>query len=294
MDIALKFGNRQSRIITVILLLIISFANLSNFSPVFSQDLGKNNSTCNCVVFRFDDIQDRFLNKSQLAVMDLFLHKNQTLSLALISNHLGNDSSIINKVRSGYETGNLELDSHGWNHENFTKLDGRAQLELLREANQKIYELFGTRPVVFIPPSFDFDNSTLQAMTKTDMRIISSYTRFYDQRNESFLITSLNNSDAGRSDKIVHLPSTLEYSFFENMKWIERPTSDVLDDIDRSISKYGYAVVNTHPQEFANLQDGNIINSVNMTKINNLAHLLDSLASSKIKITDFYTLSKIL
>src|SRR5690349_13140078 len=58
---------------------------------------------CNCVVFRMDDIQDKWIEQGQLVPMDLFISKNQSLSLGLIMHVVGNDSKIINKVREGYQ-----------------------------------------------------------------------------------------------------------------------------------------------------------------------------------------------
>jgi hypothetical protein len=57
-----------------------------------------NNSKCNCVVFRMDDIQDYWLNSVQSAVMDLFLSKGQNLSLGLITHAVGNDSKIVDNL----------------------------------------------------------------------------------------------------------------------------------------------------------------------------------------------------
>ena len=63
---------------------------------------------CNCVVFRMDDIQDRWPLNGQLTVMDLFISKNQSLSVGAIMNEIGNDSKIINKVREGDKKGLFE------------------------------------------------------------------------------------------------------------------------------------------------------------------------------------------
>jgi hypothetical protein len=71
---------------------------LSGISYSISFSLQTNSSPCNCVVFRFDSIQDYWLQPAQTAVMDLFLSKNISLSPALIMNAIGNDPKIIEKV----------------------------------------------------------------------------------------------------------------------------------------------------------------------------------------------------
>ena len=71
-------------------------------------------SFCNCVVFRFDDIQDYYHRSAQLAIMNEFIHKNQSLSLGLIMHIFGNDSEVKDKVIEGFASGLFELDLHGW------------------------------------------------------------------------------------------------------------------------------------------------------------------------------------
>lgn len=288
-----NFSRQAELVIFLIIFSLITILILVNIPSSFSQNASKKVPGCNCVVIRLDDIQDHFLNKSELAVMDLFLEKNQTISLALILNYLGNDTSVVNKIHSGYETGNFELDSHGWNHENFSKFSESSQIELLKKANERMYDLFGVKSTIFIPPFFEFNNLTLNAMAKTGMTIISSYDIFYADRNQSYLIANLTHPILGGNNKIIHFPNTVEYSYFDGKKWNTHPIEKVLGEIDKSISTYGYAVTTLHPQAFVPMQDGNMINLVNTTKLNNLERLLDSLKSRNIHTTDFYDLTQI-
>ena len=129
---------------------------------------------CGCVVFRIDDIQDNWLQQAQLAIMDLFISKNQSLSLGLIMNIVGNDSKIINKLREGYQKGLFELDLHGWNHVDYTKLTEKKQRDTLQMANEKMRYLFGTTSRIFIPPLDPFNNDTLRAMRQDGIQILSS------------------------------------------------------------------------------------------------------------------------
>src|SRR5438132_5667369 len=57
---------------------------------------GNNNARCNCVVFRLDDIQGGWIESAQLAPLNLFISKNQSLTLRLIMNYMpnSNDSKI--------------------------------------------------------------------------------------------------------------------------------------------------------------------------------------------------------
>jgi peptidoglycan/xylan/chitin deacetylase (PgdA/CDA1 family) len=261
----------------------------------FSQIQDMNTTKCNCVIFRLDDIQDNYLNKSQLALLNLFLIKNDRISLGIIGNYIGNDSSLVNKINEGYHKGLFELASHGWNHENFTKLSEQNQSALMLKTNKKLQNLFETQSLIFIPPSFDFNKFTLDAMGNLGIRVISSFDRFYVHDNQSYLITKGINSDSADDNKIFHFPTTVQYSYFDSdsKKWNTYPVKQALLMIDRSISKYGYAVITLHPQAFTNSQDGNLTNSVNATQLSNLKQLIDSIASRNIQITSFYKLSGI-
>ena len=257
--------------------------------------MGNNKNICNCVVFRIDDIQDGFVDPSQLAIMNLFLQKNESLSLGLISNFLGNDTTIINKIRDGLNKGNFELASHGWNHENFSKFGKEDQLALLNKSNEKIGELFGIHSAIFIPPSFDFNNHTLDAMRELGFRIISSNDRYYTGMNlsddRSDLIANFVHSNNAEKNNIFHLPSTVQYSYFENNKWKTFSVEQALSKVNKSISTYGYAIVTLHPQALAITQNGNLTDSVNATELGKLKLLVDSIQSRKIPIASFHDLS---
>jgi peptidoglycan/xylan/chitin deacetylase (PgdA/CDA1 family) len=272
--------------------LFLILFNVLNPSYSFSQTPSENKINCNCVIFRLDDIQDKYLNKSQLALMNFFLNNTKPLSLAIILNYIGNDTSIVNKIDEGYDKGLFELALHGWNHENFSKFSEHDQLILLSRANEKMYNLFGVRSTVFIPPSFDFNNSTLDVMRELGVRIISSFDQIYIQKNQSYLITQGIESNSTDNKKVFHFPSTVEYSYADSNNWNTYSNNQTLHNIDNSISKYGYAVVTLHPQAFSISQEGNLTNAVNATQLNDLKQLVDYIVSKNIKLTSFNELSK--
>ena len=282
------------RKIVIFAFIFIIFLNLTSAPQSFSL-VGKNKTNCNCVIFRLDDIQDYYLNRIQLALMNVFLEKNQSLSVGLIANAFGNDSSVLNEVRKGYDAGKFELASHGWNHENFSKLSERDQMDLLNKSNERIHKLFGIRPLIFIPPDFDFNNATLDAMRQLGIKIISSDHWFYSDRNQSNLVTNVTFSHYTANDKIFHFPNTVEYSDFllNNSKtppveqWNTLPVDELLNRINKSISTHGYAVVTIHPQEFAITQNGELTNTLNVTELGNLKKLVDSIADRNLRIISF-------
>src|SRR5215467_213504 len=52
-------------------------------------------TSCNCVVFRMDDLQDNWIRTAQITGMNLFLSKKIPLTLAIIMNSIGNDSQVV-------------------------------------------------------------------------------------------------------------------------------------------------------------------------------------------------------
>ncbi|HYT01747.1 MAG TPA: hypothetical protein VEL70_02475, partial [Candidatus Acidoferrum sp.] len=106
-----------------------------------------NSTSCNCVVFRMDDLQDNWIRPAQITGMNLFLSKSIPLSLAIIMNSIGNDSQIIDKIKAGINRPNalFELGLHGWNHVNYANLSERGQEDTLKKANAKMVQLFGSK-----------------------------------------------------------------------------------------------------------------------------------------------------
>lgn len=282
-----KFGKLIA--LSFIFLVIFSLLSMS-----YSHGQNTNKILCKCVVFRLDDVQDRFLDNSQLAIINLFLQKNQSLSLGLIMNHVGNDTMLLNNIREGLRSGLIELGLHGWNHENFSKVSEENQIALMLKSNEKMQSLFGKASLIFIPPSFDFNNSTLDAMTKSGIPIISAWDNFYKDKNLTDLITFGVQPSNMNDKKIFHFPTTIQYSYFDRTNWVTYPVQKVLVDMDKSFSKYGYAVITLHPQALSNTgADGNSVNSINATKLSDLQTLLDKITSQKIPIKSFYDLSGI-
>ena len=132
-------------------------------------------SPCNCVIFRLDGVQDYYTQIAQLAIMDLFLNKNQSLTLGLIANNIGNDSIIVDKILDGNKNGLFELAVHGWTFTDYLNLSEKEQKSALSKAIGKIGKLFGQIPNVFIPPYGSYNNQTVAAMDSLELKILSSF-----------------------------------------------------------------------------------------------------------------------
>ena len=258
---------------------------------------------CNCIVFRMDDIQDYWLNEVQKAVLDLFLNKNQTISLGLIMNAIGNDSKIIESIKQGVDRNLFELSLHGWNHTEYVNLTKHEQLESLVKSNNKMNDLFERKSSTFIPPLSVFNNDTLRAMADSGLNIVSSdipeETKFNNGRS-IFVAKNLENSSSEfvenqkeQNQPIYHLPATIFFKDYEKGKWIKIPDDEIIANSTRIIEKYGYSVIVRHPQDFALTSNKSLplestySNTVNSREIVDLSKLIDSILREKMRIMGF-------
>jgi peptidoglycan/xylan/chitin deacetylase (PgdA/CDA1 family) len=271
----------------------------SNFHPAPAAAAALANS-CNCVIFRLDDVQDSWLSNVQTTLLDQFISKNVTLDTGLIMNHFGTDTNVVNKIADGYKKGLFELFNHGWDHVNFTGVPLAVQKAWLSEGNSKMQSIFGRNTTVFIPPYDGFDANTLIAMKSRGFKVISSepYQDPYPQFKaygskiaDSFGIYQpqfkTDVSKIADSFGIYHLPAGAPFYDYRGPIKVKVPVSKLLSDIDKGIRKNGYAVVLLHPQDFRQVVNGQPTTQVNQTNIDDLNTIIDTQLSKNRKIESF-------
>ena len=294
-----------------VVLSIVSLILFQILSSIFLQATAAGSdprASCNCVVFRMDDVQDYFVGVAQVAAMNIFVSKGQPLALGLIMNYTGNDSSIINKVSEGYKKGQFELGLHGWDHVDYTKMSEDEQRISLLNANEKMQRLFGNKSDVFISPYGYFNNNTLEAMNELGIRLLSSIISSeikFDKGKSVFNYSAeinkglddafgkINNDISFNHSLPFHVPSMISYKDYENGRPIKNPISSIIDGVEENVEKYGYSVIVFHPQDFAYADvNGRIVDddSLNATEINEFSQLIDKILSKNMRIT---TLSEI-
>ncbi|MGI0027474.1 MAG: polysaccharide deacetylase family protein [Nitrosopumilaceae archaeon] len=240
-------------------------------------------SICNCVIFRLDDAQDYWIHSVQIQIMNLFISKDQSLSVGIIMNKTGSDQLILQEIREGQKKGLFELDIHGLNHVDYTTLSELEQKKTLDLANNKMQTLFDVRSNVFIPPYDRFNNSTLLAMTDSGIRILSAST---SPPNDNRFIW--NPTISYEPYSIYQFPETVGFMYEDkNGIWQKVSNSDILSSVDESIAEKGYAVVLLHPQNFAKMENGQFVDIIDENQINNLSSLIDSIRAKNIRITTF-------
>ena len=245
---------------------------------------------CNCVVFRLDDLKDTEFRTGQIIPMQLFLSKNQTLSLALIMGWIGNDSKVISKVQEGVSKGLFELGIHGWDHTDYRKLTQKEQRNSLELANEKMKLLFGKESEIFIPPDGEFNNDTIKVMSQLGFRIISSgmwAEENFDQGKSIFNATDKVQEYESLREQISHVPATISFKDYSNGKWIKNSIQNILNNATHSIYKYGYAVIVIHPQDFLKIENMKFVDIPVSNEVNDLSLLINSILSRNIHIVSY-------
>ena len=244
-----------------------------------SESQEENISICHCVAFRLDDIQGYWLNDVQIAVMEVFHSQNIPLTIGVIggdSSQIEQDSKILEFVqdKSDENPSLIEIANHGWEHEDFTKISPEYQTELIRKTNQKIMEMFGIFPKVFIPPFNKFDENTIDALKENDMTHFSS----------SVETTGI--SFESRDIGIHHFPETATTGkmISENGIFKKIPNQETIEAVKLSMKERGFAVIMMHPQEFSTLENSTYINKVNQEHVEDLNELVDEIEGMGLKI----------
>lgn len=292
------FRHSKIIVITAVLLSIIAVLTLSNFilQPSFSEIIAFGNngtaiSTCNCVVFRMDGIQDYWISAGQLAAMNQFIVRNQSLTLGILTNDTGEDTNIVDNVRRGVDSGLFELAIHGANDTDHTTMSEEQQRNSLNQSNTKMIALFGNASDIFVPPFDAFNAETMNAMRQVNMTILSANTSSF---NELQLGGGSNNvfvsplSDPTQSRTVFYVPSTISFKDYFDDQYLRNSVEDIFNNVTQSIGAYGYAVVVMNPTDFM-ISDpvGDPTETLNVNEITDLSRLIDMMLTNNIPIGSF-------
>jgi peptidoglycan/xylan/chitin deacetylase (PgdA/CDA1 family) len=185
---------------------------------------------------RFDDFQDYWLNKVQVHCLQYHLDNSIPASLAVIAGMLQSDLSVINTIKEGVKKRLFEVVCHGFKHEDFSTLPYGEQVRLLSLSNERISGLFAVTPVTFTPPYYAFNTDTLRACEEVGYKYFASH---------------ISVDTPGKKNKLTHWPATVDTAYVENEKWILYPADKVIEELNASQDKYGYAVMTMHFAQFA-------------------------------------------
>ena len=190
------------------------------------------------IAFRLDDIQDFYASSQQRVIIDKFITKGYPLSIGIIANYFGTDATLVNYIKNvvGASDNEIEVCSHGCDHEDFSTFTMEEQTTLLEESADKIAAILPGAPRVktFIAPYNAINTDTLLAL-KT-----AGYTH----------VSSSNSIDPGpfaNTKPIYHYPAGASTTNWQ-VTTTPVPASTTLAEIQNQLNLYGFAVVMMHPQ----------------------------------------------
>jgi peptidoglycan/xylan/chitin deacetylase (PgdA/CDA1 family) len=242
--------------ISLLLLILLSFSQF--LLPSFSASAASSSvdsigvsSSCNCVAFRLDDIQDYFMRDAQKDLIRMFVEENVTLTIGVIGGFLNNDTDLIHSIQGDVNTGLIEVANHGWVHTDHSKMTYNEQLDSILKTNKQIKYLFGVDAKTFIPPENPFNNDTLSVMRATGLTHLSG-SIFFDSDAPPYPFKD--------GDAVFHFPQTAYVSDVDAAGvWKIFPNDKILAMIKSSVDTYGFAVVSMHPVAYYNRQGSKYI-----------------------------------
>ncbi|MDH3278526.1 MAG: polysaccharide deacetylase family protein [Nitrosopumilus sp.] len=229
---------------------------------------------CNCVAFRFDDIQNYWLHDVQLEVLETFRENNIPVTIGIIGNDFDGDMANYIKNVTSSENSNFEIANHGWTHENFAVLDKDQQNQLIKNTNKRIFNVTGILPETFIPPMGEINNGTIEVLQENNFTTFSG-----------LMLTSPPPYPLVISGA-HHFPETALTAVYKAESQIFQglPHSETLKDIQQSQKKFGFSVIALHPQDFAVIENGIHVNKINQDQIHELVLLIEEIQKSDLKI----------
>jgi peptidoglycan/xylan/chitin deacetylase (PgdA/CDA1 family) len=230
-----------------------------------------NVTNCNCVVFRLDNVQDYWLDNVQAKVIDTFYKNNASLTIGIIGGVFGSDTKLEESIKPKVQSGVIDVGINGYNFEDFTASNETKQSQLLQYSKNKISEIFGIAPSVFIPPYGKFNNDTVYAMVDNQIYFISGN------------LESLNSPTA--VNKIHYYPPTVFTGISSNDNTTQSITNDmILADIQKNVQSRGYAMVTINFQDYAQNNGTVKINMPDNEKIQKLQSLIDDVRNNGYRI----------
>ena len=231
--------------------------------------------SCNCVAFRFDDVQDYWLNDVQVQFMNTFVEKEIPLTIGIITGAFGDDTKVFNFVKEQNEKKIFEIASHGAEHLPFTEFSKEQQNSQLKQSIQDIEEKLDVTPKTFIPPQNRFNEDTVQ------VTMDNGFTHF-----SSSLLHGESPPFPLKGEKLYRFPEISTTGTFDPEKniFVGVPHEETLSKTLEGLNTYGFAVIVSHPQEFSTIINGTYTNQANSLQIDELKKLIEKIQQEGINI----------
>ncbi|MEW6043813.1 MAG: polysaccharide deacetylase family protein [Thermoproteota archaeon] len=227
---------------------------------------------CNCVAFKLDNVQDFWLNDVQNGVIDVFDKNGTPLTITVIGKYLGDDPKVVDFIKAKLDSkAKIRLANRGWEYIDHTTFDKEKQAASIRQTNEKVAKLFGTKLTVFSPPYDAFNKDTLAAMEQTKM--------------EYFSASITKDPPPFGPASFKHAPGTISFDNLvsDDPFYAGTIQQKAFAKIQNSIKQNGYALISLQPPDFAVKEDV-FTNKMDDNKIRLLEALLNDIQSNGIRV----------
>jgi len=223
--------------------------------------------SCNCVAFRFDDVQDFWLNNIQIGIIDFFVERKLPITLGIVGGGFGADKKIVDNIKNSLGLNPfIEIANHGWDHISLSSLSKEEQSLQLQQANEKLSDSLGVAPTTLIPPLNEYNDDTLAVLEENGITHISSSVLKGDL--PPYPLTD---------SKFYRFPETATTGIFDGSinLFIGLDSDESFADVETSVNENGFAIVTMHPQEFSVIENAAYTNELNLEQVEQLELLVD-------------------
>ncbi|MCV0367053.1 MAG: pentapeptide repeat-containing protein, partial [Nitrosopumilus sp.] len=257
----------------------------SSFTIFGQPPIQKAENTCNCVAFRLDDVQDYFLNTSQIEIMKTFQEKGAPLTLGIIGEYWGKDQKILNFIKDDLDNQSptFEIASHSWNNTPLSNLSKEEQKEQLKNTNDVIQETLGVIPSTLIAVQNKFNEDTISALEELGF---AQFTAHVDEVHSPPYLKEM--------VKLYYLPANTETAILNphTNNWDKINYQSTFTEAQDFIYEHGFAIVMMHPYEFTKKDYNGYTNEVDFEHIDNLKKLIDKFRENDIEIVNIEQIPK--
>jgi peptidoglycan/xylan/chitin deacetylase (PgdA/CDA1 family) len=268
--------------IKILLFSSISLMVISLFLPSVSNA----DTSCRCVAFTLDGIQDYFLTNVQMDIIKTFDQKDANLTIGIIGNDFGLDTNmtsfIQNEIKSGIKKSVIEVANNGWKGEDYLTLSKDQQLDLIKRTQARINFLLKIQPFTFIAPYGNMNNDTIPSLAASGLRYATGYWETSD------IPVRLNDSN------LYIIPPSISTGVLNPKSDLYEPLpyDQLVEGIRQNITDNGVSVVSMQPLEFAQRNQTDYINQSNQDEIKDLGSLLDELRNMNVTTVTITGLSE--
>ena len=234
-------------------------------------------STCNCVAFRLDDIQDWYLRVAAVDLMELFQQKKADLTIGIIGGFFGEDPHLVSFLQRVIVNKNptLEIASHSYNNKPLTNFDKNDQKTLLLKTNEKLLEVLGVTPKTFVAPLNAINDDILALLPELGFTHVTAHIE--ETHSPPYPLENL---------ELYYFPANTQTAKLmpDGVTWEVQDRVVIFEEIRDFLKKYGFAVVMMHPYEFATTELGVYTGETDRQMIGKVGKLIDELRDEGIKL----------